>query len=131
MNPAGVVQSFAKHLRREQPYERLPTDEIPAQVQNVKDARVYVFGESDVAEEEVNNDETLSLRDRGKKKKQTPKEESSEVLVDREISEGDTLRSLALKYGCPVSTNMFSAMSVLLLVIRRFLELFQVVPWKQ
>ncbi|XP_069138584.1 lysM and putative peptidoglycan-binding domain-containing protein 3-like [Argopecten irradians] len=72
-----------------------------AQVQNVKKNRVYVFGDADVADDEVVEYE-MEMRSRKAPKTVDPKEKEP-IYFEREITEGDSLRSLALQYGCPVS----------------------------
>ncbi|XP_060068899.1 lysM and putative peptidoglycan-binding domain-containing protein 3-like [Ylistrum balloti] len=72
-----------------------------AQVQNVKKNRVYVFGDADVADDEVVEFE-MEMRSRKAPRVVDPKEKEP-IYFEREITEGDSLRSLALQYGCPVS----------------------------
>lgn len=79
-----------------------------AEIQNVKSSRVYVFGENDVEEEEINQDEIelSELRPRGKAlrdQKQNGPETQEECYFEREISEEDSIRTIALKYGCQVA----------------------------
>ncbi|XP_022102994.1 lysM and putative peptidoglycan-binding domain-containing protein 3-like [Acanthaster planci] len=82
---------------------------LPAkgQVQNVPNSRVYVFGNADVAEDELNADsqnsiEMLELRPRsGKVKKKRKNVEP--VIIERDIESGDTLQIFSLQFGCPVA----------------------------
>ncbi|XP_038071709.1 lysM and putative peptidoglycan-binding domain-containing protein 3-like [Patiria miniata] len=85
---------------------------LPAkgQVQNVPASRVYVFGNADVAEDELNADsqksqnsiEMSDLRPRsGKVKKK--KKNLEPVFIEREIESGDTLQIFSLQFGCPVA----------------------------
>lgn len=88
---------------------------LPAgEVQNVQNATVYVFGGSDITEDEINTDdiELPELRTRskgtsgaGKRKKKTKNVSDADdmVHVEKEIKDGDTLQTLSLQYGCPVS----------------------------
>lgn len=81
------------------------------QVQNVKAARVYVFGEGNFVEDDI--DETVEFEmpamrarrgaseGRGSSFQHTAEEE--EVFYEKKIVEGETLQSLSLKYACPVS----------------------------
>ena len=78
------------------------------QVQNKKSARVYVFGNGDIDDEDVlyESSELSEVRSRGKARqeindarRQEPQEES---FIERDVCEGDTLQSIALKYGCRV-----------------------------
>ncbi|XP_005100404.1 lysM and putative peptidoglycan-binding domain-containing protein 3 [Aplysia californica] len=77
-----------------------------AQVQNVKAARVYVFGDDDIAEEEETVE--FEMRSRGKGSS-TPGsttfiEETPQVqYFEKEIQDGETLQAIALKYACQVS----------------------------
>ena len=85
------------------------------QVQNVKTARVYIFGDADLDEEELINDdlETYELRSRGKSRDSRLKpnakpisengRESPLVSIERPILEGETLQKIAVKYCCEVS----------------------------
>ncbi|XP_077988850.1 lysM and putative peptidoglycan-binding domain-containing protein 3-like [Glandiceps talaboti] len=80
------------------------------QIQNVQNARVYVFGNADVDQDEVEETalEMSDLRPRGKdnirKKTQTIVEEEQKPLyLERAVVEGDTLQSFALQYGVPIS----------------------------
>lgn len=72
-------------------------------VQNAKKSRVYVFGASSVAEEEINEQNSFELRPRGKNKPVRSREPQEVVLLDREIKEGDTLEKFALLYGCSIA----------------------------
>ena len=89
-------------------YEKLSMiSQSGAQVQNRPDGKVYVFGADDIAEEEINTDQCLEmeeLRPRGRAARSKPQEENrnNEVLIDKEIQPGETIQSIALKYGCPV-----------------------------
>ncbi|KAK7116083.1 lysM and putative peptidoglycan-binding domain-containing protein 3-like [Littorina saxatilis] len=80
------------------------------QLQNVKAARVYVFGDGDLVEDEDENvefemPEVRSRRGQagGPSSSLQPAGEEDEVFYEKEIGEGETLQSLALKYSCPVS----------------------------
>lgn len=82
----------------------LKNDEDPseAQVQNVKKSRVYVFGDADIEEDEIVEYEMSEMRSRNKRRKQK-KEKEEPLFFDRKISDGDTLQSLSLQFGCPVA----------------------------
>ena len=104
-------------------YERLKSrgsdrNHADGQVQNVKSARVYVFGDADLAEDEyeLNTNDALEmsnvsteLRARGKTRQhlQAAEKKEEEVFIEREIEDGDTITSIALKYGCPVGTKSY------------------------
>ncbi|ELU10720.1 hypothetical protein CAPTEDRAFT_203664 [Capitella teleta] len=95
---AKAVAKERKHLNGEA--ARLLPGE--AQVQNVPSARVYVFGDVDVEDEEINNDEMEmpSMRSRGHPKKAHKESmEPQTEIFERTIAEGDTLQSIALKYS--------------------------------
>ena len=88
--------------------DRTPLLPKDAQVQNKKSARVYVFGDANVAEDEIADDHELSeLRPRGKARTQRREIEAIEAAepqyLERPIAEGDTLQSIALKFGVQVS----------------------------
>ena len=93
--------------------DRLRTALLPAkgQVQNVPNSRVYVFGNADVAGDELNADlpnsvEMSELRPRsGKVKKK--KKNVEPIIIERDIESGDTLQIFSLQFGCPVSFWMF------------------------
>lgn len=79
------------------------------QVQNVKAARVYVFGDGDLAEDDSNENVVFEMPEirvrRGQNGGTVPSNEAAEddeVFYEKEIIEGDTLQSLSLKYSCPV-----------------------------
>ncbi|GFS13088.1 lysM and putative peptidoglycan-binding domain-containing protein 3 [Elysia marginata] len=80
-----------------------------AQVQNVKAARVYVFGDSNLAEDDENVEfemPTMSMsRHRGASAfaQEASFEDEQPTYFEREIGEGETLQAIALKYACPVS----------------------------
>ncbi|XP_071795341.1 lysM and putative peptidoglycan-binding domain-containing protein 3-like [Asterias amurensis] len=90
----------------------LPTT---GQVQNVANSRVYVFGNSDLAEDELNSVpssedfiEMSELRPRAgkvknKKKNVDQRKEAEPIFIEREIESGDSLQIFSLQYGCPVS----------------------------
>ena len=79
-----------------------------AEAQNVKSAKVYVFGEGDLAENELYNGgmELAELRPRGRARMANGANERrsqpNDTDIERSITEGDTLQNIALKYGCPV-----------------------------
>ena len=85
---------------------------IGAQVQNQKAASVYIFGDADVTQDEVNTDcdasEMHELRPRGKTAKPARKKycenrtEQEIEYFERAVGKDDTLQSMALKYGCQV-----------------------------
>lgn len=77
------------------------------EVQNVKKSNVYVFGEDDLAEDDVVEFEMSNVRsrkDRGNAKVESDDSDSPEY-VERKLTEDDTLQSVALQYQCPVSMN--------------------------
>lgn len=83
-----------------------------AQVQNVKKSRVYVFGDADIEEDEIVEYEMSEMRSRNKRRKQK-KEKEKPLFFDRKITDGDTLQSLSLQFGCPVCNNYWlSAISL-------------------
>lgn len=73
------------------------------EIQNVKKSKVYVFGDDDVAEDDVVEFEMNNVRTR--KGKNTPFLPADETpsYVERRLTEDDTLQSVSLQYGCPVS----------------------------
>lgn len=77
--------------------------QLDAEVQNSKKSRVYVFGNADVQEDEVVEFEMSDVRSRKGGPKPTQKDEDEQLYYERELTEGDTLRSLSLQYGCPVA----------------------------
>ena len=104
---SGVRRSNARGILQPQSEDTRPllNHRDHGLVQNFQNARVYVFGEGDIEEEDVfdANVEMSELRSRGGKRKDvetTVKEEES--FLEREIADGDTIQSIALQYGCPV-----------------------------
>lgn len=78
----------------------------PVQIQNVKSARVYVFGDADVDEEEILNDETETheLQRRNKFRNKTiSNKETNTLMIERPILKGETLQKIAVKYSCEVA----------------------------
>ncbi|XP_002730862.1 lysM and putative peptidoglycan-binding domain-containing protein 3-like [Saccoglossus kowalevskii] len=81
------------------------------QVQNVQNARVYIFGDADVEAGEINGTEVemSQIRPRGAKKKRSATntfhdvEPEEPLYIERKIEDEDTLQSFALQYGVPVS----------------------------
>ncbi|XP_013379802.1 lysM and putative peptidoglycan-binding domain-containing protein 3 [Lingula anatina] len=101
--PSSKGSLFRKDPRGS--YRPLPTD---AQVQNVPDSRVYIFGDDDVKEDDLEQGsvEMSQLRVRGAKSKDyhsLKAENDQPDYLEKEVSEGDTLQSLALQFGCPVA----------------------------
>ncbi|KAK3610258.1 hypothetical protein CHS0354_022319 [Potamilus streckersoni] len=73
-----------------------------AQVQNVKQAKVYVFGDGQTLEDDVDAYELSQIHTR-KGRGNRPLEKLNEPLfIERELTKADTLQSLSLQYGCPV-----------------------------
>lgn len=81
--------------------------QLGAEVQNSKKSTVYVFGNADVQEDEVVEFEMSDVRSRKGGPKPTQKDEDEQLYYERELTEGDTLRSLSLQYGCPVIKVLF------------------------
>lgn len=76
---------------------------LGAQVQNVKKSNVYVFGDDGVYEDEdVVEFEMEKIRSRRGPRNEIPKDTGS-LFVERKVAEDDTLQSLSLLYGCPIS----------------------------
>ena len=88
--------------------DRTPLLPKGAQVQNAKSARVYVFGDADVEEDEINTEdqEMSELRPRGKARTHQKEMEAHEAAepqyLERPIADGDTLQGVALKFGVQV-----------------------------
>lgn len=106
---AGTSRPNSKgSLRR----NRVDSDRTPllpkdAQVQNSKAARVYVFGDADVMEDELADDHEMSeIRPRGRARTQRRHMEALEAAepqyLERAIADGDTLQGVALKFGVQV-----------------------------
>lgn len=75
------------------------------EIQNVKSARVYVFGDDDHA---VDDEHTIfempEMRSRLKGASYHTQDEAQQPeYFMRDIAEGETLQAIALKYACPVS----------------------------
>lgn len=76
---------------------------LKAEVQNTASSRVYIFGENDVQEEDVVEFELSDVRSRKGPSKEMGLSVSKEpIYFERQISEGDTLQSISLQYGCRV-----------------------------
>lgn len=89
----------SKQNANDKPYSY---QQLGAEVQNTKKSRVYVFGDADVKEDEVVEFEMSDVRSRKGGTKPITRDDDEEIYYEREITEGDTLRSLSLQYGCPV-----------------------------
>ncbi|GFO40850.1 lysm and putative peptidoglycan-binding domain-containing protein 3 [Plakobranchus ocellatus] len=79
-----------------------------AQVQNVKAARVYVFGDSNLVEDEEQIEfemPVMTNRHRGARAfaRGPDSDDDQPTYFEKEIDEGETLQAIALKYACPVS----------------------------
>lgn len=72
------------------------------EIQNVKKSKVYVFGDDDVAEEDVVEFEMDTVRTRKGKKAVNQSNCEIPSFVERRLTEDDTLQSVSLQYGCPV-----------------------------
>lgn len=77
------------------------------QAQNVKDARVYVFGETDITEKSyLEKTELVQLAEMRKRNERndTPSVHSSSDIVLHEtiLEKDDTLQKIALRYSCQV-----------------------------
>ncbi|KAL3867149.1 hypothetical protein ACJMK2_044372 [Sinanodonta woodiana] len=73
-----------------------------AQVQNVKQAKVYVFGDGQTYEDDVDIYEMSPIHTR-KGRENRPLEKFNEPqFIERDLTKADTLQSLSLQYGCPV-----------------------------
>ena len=76
------------------------------QVQNSKKTRVYVFGEDDIEEDGKNDVVEFDLQNiRGRKGARSHQDDDpgGPLFVQRKLGEGETLQSVSLQYGCPVS----------------------------
>ncbi|XP_076444283.1 lysM and putative peptidoglycan-binding domain-containing protein 3-like [Babylonia areolata] len=87
-----------------------PPHSSKGQIQNVKAARVYVFGDSDIVENDggdVAEFEMPEIRSRrgqnGCAGSSSVSAQEEEAFFEKEISDGETLQSLSLKYACPMS----------------------------
>ena len=73
------------------------------EIQNVKKANVYVFGEDDLAEDDVVEFEMANFRSRRDRRNQNHHDDDeTPEYVERKLTEDDTLQSVALQYQCPV-----------------------------
>ncbi|KAK3098537.1 hypothetical protein FSP39_020421 [Pinctada imbricata] len=72
-----------------------------AQIQNTKKSKVYVFGNDEVCDDDVVEYEMSAVRSR--KAPRQVEEDEQPTYFERELSEGDTLRSISLQYGCQVA----------------------------
>lgn len=89
---------FARSIFGGQKYEYKRLGEI----QNVKKSKVYVFGDDDIAEEDVVEFELNNVRTRKGKSSTPAAQEEGPSFVERRLTEDDTLQSISLQYGCPV-----------------------------
>ncbi|KAL5005034.1 hypothetical protein ScPMuIL_018490 [Solemya velum] len=77
---------------------------LKAEVQNSTSSRVYIFGDNDIQEEDVVEFELSEVRSRRAPPKEMELPGSREpIYFERQISEGDTLQSISLQYGCRVA----------------------------
>lgn len=76
------------------------------QTQNYRAARVYVFGQHDVYEDDDKDIEMSEIRSRKAARNSSydsgNSAEADNIFFERQIVEEDTLLSIALQYGCPV-----------------------------
>ena len=93
---------------------------LGAQVQNVQDKTVYVFGDGDVCEDDVVEFEMETIRSRRSRRSMNRQREKP-LYVERQIAEGDTLHSLCLQYGCPVSSPINKSLHTLFFIWTFFL----------
>lgn len=90
--------------RRQNGKSEVEYQRLGAQVQNVKKSNVFIFGDDDICEDEdVVEFEMENIRSRKAQRNHELPKESGSLFVERKIAEGDTLQSLSLLYGCPVS----------------------------
>ncbi|XP_064608769.1 lysM and putative peptidoglycan-binding domain-containing protein 3-like [Liolophura sinensis] len=77
------------------------------QTQNCRAARVYVFGQHDIYEDDDKDIEMSEIRSRKSTRNSSydsgNSAETENIFFERQIVEEDTLLSIALQYGCPVS----------------------------
>ena len=101
-------QGLSNLGRRQNGKSEVDYQRLGAQVQNVKKSNVYIFGDDDICEDEdVVEFEMENIRSRkGQRNHELPKETET-LFVKRNIEDGDTLQSLSLRYGCPVSLFHF------------------------
>ena len=104
------VMSSVPGFRSKPKHDRTNYMPVSGQVQNAQNSTVYVFGGSDIAEDEINKEDKIEMSelrtrggDGGKQKKKTKNTEDEEmVFVEKDINEGDTLQTFSLRYGCRV-----------------------------
>ncbi|XP_050164989.1 lysM and putative peptidoglycan-binding domain-containing protein 4 [Myiozetetes cayanensis] len=81
--------------------------QAPVTVHNYPGRQVYVFPDGPSDSEESSEEEELNvmeLRPRGKEQRGRDRDRPAEVvLLERELTEGDSLNKLALQYGCKVA----------------------------
>lgn len=94
MNARGVRSLFSNNC-----YNYTPL----GNVQNVKNSRIYVFGNSDVAEDDIVEFEMDIVRSRKGPKSQNIQKEYTPDFVERKLTADDTLQSLSLQYGITIS----------------------------
>lgn len=80
------------------------------QVQNVKAARVYIFGDDDIVEDDENDQTEFEMPEIRSRRGQQGigsggRLEEEKFYFEKEIVDGETLQSVSLKYACPVSKN--------------------------
>ena len=107
----GYKKATVKQPVKNHENERTKLIPKDAQIQNTKSARVYVFGDEDVDEDEVYNEELElpTMRSRGKTspgESEKKKESAQMEILERPILDGDTLQSIALKYRVPVRSYL-------------------------
>lgn len=76
------------------------------QVQNIKAGSVYVFGTDDIAEDETDDIVEFAMEPimRRKGARQVERDDpAGPLFVERKLGEEESLQSLSLQYGCPVS----------------------------
>ncbi|PVD19765.1 hypothetical protein C0Q70_20256 [Pomacea canaliculata] len=78
------------------------------QVQNVKAARVYIFGDDDIVEDDENDQTEFEMPEIRSRRGQQGigsggRLEEEKFYFEKEIVDGETLQSVSLKYACPVS----------------------------
>ncbi|CAH1797965.1 unnamed protein product [Owenia fusiformis] len=102
----SYISPISNKIQQKYGSKILSTD---AEIQNCKSTNVYIFGSSDVDEAELKDNimEMTEMRSRGnssgKRSSTHVTVEEEPVFLERNVNEGDTIQSIALQYGCPVS----------------------------
>ena len=92
--------------KRPSKYARMAPEGVRPQQQNVKSGKVFFVGRRDVvtAEDEEETSELEIAQTRTRRPRKSSRKHSSSY-IEEDIEQGETVQSLAIRYGCTVSAS--------------------------